>query len=122
MMVDRFFADENFPRHVIIWLAQSGQDVLHAADLHAGWKDRELLRLAQEQDRIFLTFEGDFGELVFRHKVKAHCGVVLFRLGQLSTGTRRIVLRSFFEAAPILRGFFTVVSPGRYRRIPLSES
>jgi predicted nuclease of predicted toxin-antitoxin system len=118
---DRFLADENFPMHVIQWLRQIGHDVLAASDALVGSSDIELLRLAQEQNRVFLTFDGDFGDLVFRRRLQASVGVVLFRMKHLPSSLRRIVVTAFFQTEPEVRGFFTVVSPGRYRKIRISE-
>jgi predicted nuclease of predicted toxin-antitoxin system len=38
------------------------------------------LSRAQAEDRIFLTFDKDFGELAFRTKLPAGSGIILFRI------------------------------------------
>lgn len=116
MKNERFLADENFPAKVAAWLCERGHDVTHAAAIHQGADDANLLKLARQQDRIFLTFDRDFGELVFRKRQRPARGIVLFRLGRLSPTARRIVIRSFFESDPDLSGYFTVVSPGESRQ------
>jgi len=116
---ERFLADENFPAKVAAWLHEQGHDVMHVAVTHQGAEDANLLELARQQDRVFLTFDRDFGELVFRKRHRPARGIVLFRLGRLSPTARRIVIRSFFESDPDLSGYFIVVSPGEFRQIPL---
>jgi predicted nuclease of predicted toxin-antitoxin system len=38
-----------------------------------------MLERAQEEDRILVTFDKDFGELAFGHGLLASSGVILFR-------------------------------------------
>ena len=46
-------------------LADAGHDVLSASDGHTDVADENLLAPASEQDRILITKDKDFGELVF---------------------------------------------------------
>lgn len=94
---------------------------MHAATAHWGAADEELLEVARAEDRVLLTFDRGFGDIVFREGREAGRGVVLFRLGPLSAAARRVIVRSFFEADPVLSGSFTVVSPGQYRQRSLEE-
>jgi len=119
-MSDRFLANENFPAGVAAWLVGQGNDVVHAADTLAGEPDTVILQAALDQDRILLTFDHDFGELVFRHQHAPAPGIVLFRLHQLPPDELIASLRSFFAGQPSLRGYFTVVSPGQYRQTDLT--
>ncbi len=61
----RLLADENIPGDVVAALRLAGHDVLARA---------------QEERRILLRFDKDFGELAWRERPPAACGVVLFRL------------------------------------------
>jgi predicted nuclease of predicted toxin-antitoxin system len=62
----RFLADENFPRTAFDALAASGIDILRLSPDQHGSKDTEVLEAARADRRILLTFDKDFGELVFR--------------------------------------------------------
>ncbi len=44
--------------------------------------DPEVLALAFSEDRVLLTYDRDFGELVFRHGAP-HRGVIYLRLGTM---------------------------------------
>lgn len=118
-MKERFLADENFPASIAARLRNTGHDVKHVADEYAGIPDTKLLRIAVEEDRIILTFDRDFGELIFLRRVRGVRGIVLFRFGKQSRRMQRALVDSFFAASPPLSGFFTVVSPGRYRQTKL---
>ena len=121
-MSERYLANENFPAGVVQWLIGQGDDVVHAAQTLAGEPDPVILQAALDQDRVLLTFDHDFGELVFRHQHPPSPGIVLFRLHQLAPDVLLSSLENFFAGKPTLRGYFTVVSPGQYRQTALPAS
>ncbi len=45
-----------------------------------GISDDEVIPVADDQGRVLLTFDKDFGELVFRRSLSAAGGVALFRM------------------------------------------
>lgn len=122
-MNDRFLANENFPASLVRWLRDRGESVTHAATACTGATDQQLLELAQAESRVLLTFDRDFGDLVFRRRRPAP-GIVLFRFDQLSREFAHHVIREFFEASPSLAGHFTVVPAGHFRqtRLPHDEA
>ena len=67
-MSERYLANENFPAATVRWLRGRGDDVLHAAETLVGESDAALLQTALSQDRVLLTFDQDFGELVFHQR------------------------------------------------------
>ena len=117
-MSERYLADENFPAAIVRWLRNRSDDVLHAAETMASADDETILEASVVSDRIILTFDRDFGELVVRSRRTAP-GVVLFRLRQQSPSVVLPFLQAFFAAQPTLRGSFTVASPGQFRQRPL---
>ncbi len=119
-MNERYLANENFPRAIVKLLREEGNDVMHAAEVLVGAPDEELLRIAVSEDRVLLTFDRDFGELVFHQQHPAASGIVLFRLRQQPPTVVLRFLRAFFSSAPTLRGFFPVGEPGRVRQTPLA--
>ncbi len=120
-MTERYLANENFPAVIVRRLRSAGDDVLYAAETTAGAPDEDVLRAALQQNRVILTFDRDFGELVFHQREPAPPGVVLFRLSGLSPAGLLAFLESFFDSSPTIRGFFTVASPGHFRQIPLEQ-
>ncbi len=118
-MGERYLANENFPAAIVRWLRDQGHDVVHAASEHVGEADERLLQVASMERRIVLTFDRDFGELVFHRRQPAAVGVVLFRLRQQSPLLVETILKSFFLTNAEVRGYFTVVSPGSFRQTRL---
>jgi predicted nuclease of predicted toxin-antitoxin system len=57
-------------------LRAAGHDVSYVAEVASGMTDEEVLKLAQDEQRVFLTEDKDFGELIFRFRLPAP-GLVL---------------------------------------------
>jgi predicted nuclease of predicted toxin-antitoxin system len=58
-------------------------DITSVIEFSPGLNDREVLNLANREDRILVTFDKDFGELVVREKVKVK-GLILLRFAPKS--------------------------------------
>lgn len=121
-MSERYLANENFPARIVSFLRKRGDDVLSAAQDLTGASDEAVLSRSIQDDRILLTFDRDFGALAFHQRMPATSGIVLFRLKQLPPHVIHHFLQTFFDSQPILRGMFTVSSPGQLRQILLSKS
>ena len=80
----RILADENFPGPVTRELRRCGHDVTSVREVMRGATDREVLAQAQQEERLVVTFDKDFGELAYRFGLPATSGVVLFRLSGAS--------------------------------------
>ncbi|MGD0771134.1 MAG: DUF5615 family PIN-like protein [Tepidisphaeraceae bacterium] len=103
-------ADENFPAPVIAAMRQRGHDVLVVAETMPGASDARVLAVAAEGQRVLLTLDRDYGDLIFHRGTPAPAGVVLFRL----TGPRpQDDNRRMMEALERLQewaGHFTTVT------------
>lgn len=116
----RILADENFPRPAQEALREAGWDVFSIAEECPGVSDEEVAALCADQQRILLTFDKDFGELIFRRGLPAGSGVVLFRITPESPEEAADVALALVESQPDLRGSFCVVTRDRIRVRPLS--
>jgi len=74
----KFLADENVPLKAVKALKRKGLDIVSVIELSPGLKDKEVLNLANKEERIIVTFDKDFGELVVRQRVKVK-GLILLR-------------------------------------------
>jgi predicted nuclease of predicted toxin-antitoxin system len=63
-------ADECCPRSIVAALRRAGHDVIHIQDDDNGTGDVQVALIAQRQDRVLVTEDYDFGELVVRHGVR----------------------------------------------------
>ena len=72
----KLFADENIARAIVAWLRAAGHDVLYAPEVDPGAIDEDWLSRADADQRLVVTSDKDFGELVFRDQLNSF-GVVL---------------------------------------------
>jgi predicted nuclease of predicted toxin-antitoxin system len=75
----RFLVDECTSPSVARWLQSLGHEVFSVYDLARGSSDADITQQAFDEDRILITNDKDFGEMVFRSG-KPHHGVILLRL------------------------------------------
>ena len=116
----KFFADEGVDLQIVARLRDEGHDVWYAAEDIAGTDDEEILSLANQEERILITRDKDFGELAYRDK-KVHAGIVLNRLFELSSERKaELVCKVVREFGEELIGKFTVIQPGKIRMIKMS--
>jgi len=111
----RFLLDEGLPLRLAIFLKEQGHDVTTVGKTYPhALSDRAVLTAAQQEHRVLLTNDKDFGELIFRDHLP-HAGVILFRVGYLPI-TERITLikRVLTEHTDDLR-HFVVVTKSRVR-------
>jgi predicted nuclease of predicted toxin-antitoxin system len=85
----RLCANENIPEDCIIRLRQNGHDVLWIRETSPGSSDVSVIGRALQDDRLLITFDKDFGELVFQRGAKASRGVILLRIFQNFFDSRR---------------------------------
>ncbi len=114
-----WLADECVDAALVTHLRGAGHDVSYIAEIAAGVTDTEALQLAQQEGRLFLTEDKDFGELVFRFK-RAVPGVVLLRIdpekSQLKWARLESAITKFGEG---LLGRYVVIDEIRLRSRPL---
>ncbi len=113
----RLLADENIPRASLHALRAAGHDVLSIAESSPGIADADVLRLGIEQDRTLITFDRDFGALVFRKSTATEPGIVLFRLVPMYPEEPASTLLALIEHAGIsFAGRITVIGRDSVRQ------
>lgn len=118
----RLLADENVHAALVSWLRASGHDVVYAAEALSGQSDDAILEQARTDDRVIVTDDKDFGELVV-HRRRAIPGVLLLRQADADIESRRQRLEAAWpDLEPVLRGHFVVVSDTRIRVRPIGSA
>ena len=115
----RILADVNIEAAMIAWLLDQGHDVLSARVEYSSAADTDLLGLALRTDRVIFTRDKDFGDLVFRDRMRT-AGVILVRLKARNQTERLELFKPLWpaieSAAP---GSMIVVANDRLRIKPL---
>lgn len=116
----RFLADESCDFAVVRALREAGHDVLAVAELDPGAEDLYVIERALREQRVLLTEDKDFGQLVFASRRPA-AGVVFIRY---ASGVRERLaadVRTFVEVnEAALPDSFSTLQPGHARisRLP----
>lgn len=74
----KLLADENVPVEAVETLKSRGLDILSITAFSQGLNYREVLDIANRENRILVTFDKDFGELVVKEKIKVK-GLIMLR-------------------------------------------
>ena len=108
-------ADECCDALLVAGLRSDGHDVLYVKEAAPGTDDDTVLRMASAQQRILLTEDKDFGELVVRLRLPAY-GVVLVRMNPADTPAKLARLRHLLlHHADRLPGSFVVLDEKKAR-------
>jgi len=106
----KFLVDESTGASVVACLRDEGHDVVAVAEIMPQANDEEILERAVLEDRILVTNDKDFGEMVFRSGWM-HRGVVLLRLRDERAANKvRIVKIVVAQVGERLRDHYVVAS------------
>ena len=90
----KFLVDRCAGRRLAEWLSNNGYDALEARRLGPELGDRALLERAEAENRILITTDTDFGELIYLERVP-HAGLV--RLPDVPAAQRIALLAEVIE-------------------------
>lgn len=111
----KFVADEGVDRSLVRLLREEGFEVLYFGEVDQSSEDEVVLKIANEENRILLTRDKDFGELVYRLN-RVHSGIILIRLEALTSIVRSKTAFDFIIMnLDQLQGHFIVLQPGMNR-------
>lgn len=111
----RFLVDECAGPRVAEWLRQEGHDVFSVYEQARGADDVELIQRAYAENRIIVTADKDFGDMVYREHYPHH-GVILMRLENDRAYAKIDALRRLLESySDQLPDQFVVLTESRVR-------
>jgi len=117
----RFLADECCPRAIVERLREAGFDVRYAAETDARASDIDLIALAVAENRILITEDFDFGDLLFRDRLKAPGAIILFLPGLNLSARAERLMRSLQSPDLMFEGKLTIIAKRRVRQRDLPE-
>lgn len=117
--MSRLLFDQNVPLASVHRIHRAGHDVLR---IEAGESDLVVLEEARSEARIVVTYDRDFGFLVFRTRAPIPPGIVYFRSQPIAPESTALDLLAIMDTpGVVLEGWLTVVEPGRIRQRPLPQ-
>ena len=115
----RWLIDECVDANLAALLRESGHDAVYMSDVAPRTADPEVLYRAERENRLLLTEDKDFSDLVFRQARPAP-GLVLVRIDpsrRSRKGPR--LLAAIDRFGDTLFGRYTVIEDARFRSRPL---
>ena len=120
----RILADENISRGVVQALIEAGHDTVAIADVSPAAPDDNVLDMAVREERVLLTFDSDFGRMIFAEGFAAPRAVIYLRSPPPSPAeaiTR--ILRVASADAPTIDGYFVSIDrTARYHPLPQDKT
>lgn len=106
----KLLTDENINTILIDFLKEQSCDVLHVYDVGlAHTPDTDILTWANDNDRVVVTLDDDFGKLVFKEK-QHFIGIVRLRPGHLVGSLHKKTLLAILDATLDLTPPFLLVA------------
>jgi predicted nuclease of predicted toxin-antitoxin system len=110
-------ADENFPLFSARLLEQKGHKIRSVALLFRGIPDTKVLSEAIENEECIITFDKDFGELIFKYNFPHPPAIILFRMDNfLPDEPAKILINIIEEEKILLPGYLTVITQNKTRQ------
>jgi len=117
-----FLADENIPLCSVKQLRKEGCKIISIMEEFAGSSDKEILELSSRNKWVIITFDKDFGELIYKQRFNIPYGIILLRVTPKSPGYILQLLEWLLLQANIsFEGNFVVVNKDKVRTIKMSD-
>jgi predicted nuclease of predicted toxin-antitoxin system len=111
----KFLVDVGVGKSVEGWLQSKNYDTKSVRDINSKASDKEILNLAKSENRMIITMDKDFGELVYRSGL-SHSGVLLLRLEDAQAEEKVQVIDTILQKySEKLEGHFCVFQDGKLR-------
>jgi predicted nuclease of predicted toxin-antitoxin system len=78
-MLPALVVNENVPAGTVAALRTSGFDVLAIGEAHPATSDRAVIAIARDTGRWLVTFDRDYGELIFKRGEAAPVAILFLR-------------------------------------------
>lgn len=111
----KFLADENFPVTAFNNLHELGYDIKHIAYEMHSVADTDVIDFAIKENRIILTFDGDFGTLIFKFGYRPP-GVVYFRLENIKPDEPARIVENLLKEDYPIKHMHTVIESDKIRQ------
>lgn len=112
----RLLINENIPQANVTALRDAGHDVASVAELAPRISDTKVMTIAHEEQRVVVTFDRDYGALVFGQKLPMPGGVLYLRFQPVFPTEPAEYLIRLIEAGIELEGKFTTSTRKKMRQ------
>jgi predicted nuclease of predicted toxin-antitoxin system len=115
-----FLANENIPLASINILRQYGLSITAIIEQYRGISDQQVLQLAHKNKEIIITFDRDYGELIYKRNFLRPHGLIYLRfIPQYPEEPAEYLIKLLTLKNCTLENMFTVVERDKVRQRPL---
>jgi predicted nuclease of predicted toxin-antitoxin system len=119
MKKKKFLANVNVEKPLIDFLNDKGFDIKWVTNIDKRMPDDRICEIANSEQRIIITNDKDFGEIVFYQKKIAY-GIILLRVDGQNSSEKIILLEKLLENyLDKIANHFVVLTKTKFRFIPL---
>jgi predicted nuclease of predicted toxin-antitoxin system len=113
----KFIANENIPIESIQLLQSSKIDIISIQEIKPGISDLDVIDIARNEDRIIITFDKDYGELIYQRKISFKIGIIFLRfIPKNSLETGKILIEILNNSNLDYKNKFTVIDREKIRQ------
>lgn len=117
----KLLIDENIPLLTVRQLKKEGFSVKYIGKENSGISDKAIIDLANLESRLIVTFDSDFGDLIFNEKIILETGIIFLRLGQFMPAEPGDILISLLNDLRIIfKGKISVITKDTVRQRTLN--
>lgn len=107
----RFLANEYISSLTVAQLRSAGYEIDHVRELMSGATDEAVIEQAFATKSIVITFDKEYGDLIFRNAPSPPLGVVLMRFDPVSVDEVASILALILSDESVqLEGKFTILT------------
>jgi predicted nuclease of predicted toxin-antitoxin system len=105
----KFLANENIPLATIRRLRNEGLDISSISLDSPSIMDKEVMQIAADDHRTIITFDRDYGELIYKYGFRPPAGVIYLRMQNFQPEEPAKLLLKLFNSPNLeFDGMFTV--------------
>ena len=115
-------ANENFPAPAIRKLRAAGVDVVAVSEVMPAVSDKDVMEYARREQRWIVTFDRDYGDLVFREGLLPPPAILFFRQEPYPPDRPADLVLAMLSEPQQAEGCMVVISEQNIRRKRFPES
>jgi predicted nuclease of predicted toxin-antitoxin system len=112
----KFLANENYPLASVRKIAAAGHEIESVTLMMQGQPDITILHKAAEEQSVILTFDRDYGMLIYQFNLPKPAGILFYRMQPLHPDEPADLLLELLSEGRPLIGWFTTYARGRLRQ------
>lgn len=115
----KLLANENVPLESVRSLRNVGHDVVSVSERSPGISDEDVIQIARAEERVVVTFDRDYGRLIFHRGLPPPAGVLYLRFFPRNPRDVAVCVSRLIEDGIDLEGHFTTADRERIRQTTL---